>query len=99
MKSLRNKGLVAKALVAKQAATGLVFRDSKASTNLRMGMTEVGAAIAVARLVADAGIVLQNAPALGLVLRGRRSSSSQHLIVGFHARSVTRAQALQWCGR
>jgi hypothetical protein len=41
--------------------------NCEAPTKLGMGMTEVGAGVAVARLLADAGVIQQNAPALFLV--------------------------------
>ena len=50
--------------------------DSKTSTSFGMGMTELGAGVAVAGLGADAGIIAQDAPALGLILRIARCHRS-----------------------
>jgi hypothetical protein len=41
--------------------------DGKAATNFGMGMTEIGAGVAVVELIANTLVIAQDAPALGLV--------------------------------
>jgi hypothetical protein len=52
--------------------------ERKATTKLRMGVTEVGAGVAVASLLADTRVIQQDASAFGLVfgIIGRHRSTS-----------------------
>jgi hypothetical protein len=56
----------------------LVLGDDEATTKLGMGMAEVSAGVAVARLFAEASIIGQHTPALGLLflVAGRHRSTS-----------------------
>jgi hypothetical protein len=55
----------------------LVLGNGEATTKLRMGVAQVSAGVAIARLVADASIIGQHTPAIGLVF----------LVAGRHLRT------------